>query len=141
VKSLLFRFVAFAIMSGLMPNMASACSMDLQAVKNRIEYIKVAPEVRRVRGVFKWTEIRGKRFIGDDGNEWIANAVIIGRLETKRGTNWLTFHDAPDDSTTCRYGSYFKPETDALGVFYISKRRNKDGRYELLHWESGNEKN
>ena len=113
---------------------AAACSMDMRPVRERVEQIKADPGVRLVKGVFHFEEIRGEPMNDPDYPGWLLDAVILGKVETLRGTAFETSHAAPDESTTCYVGTYFKPGGDASGIFYLS-RRKKDGRYELLHWE------
>lgn len=98
------------------------------------EEIKRRADVRKVRGVWRRTSLEGRPFTDEEGQEWITNARFLGRIETRRGTGWDTEHPAPDHSTTCFVGAYFKPEFDAAGTFWIS-RRASGGRYRILLWE------
>ena len=114
---------------------AHACSFDMRPVRERVEMIKSDPEVRRVKGVFRWEEVRGEPMDDPKYPGWLRDAKILGRVETLGGSRFETVHPAPDQMTTCYVGAYFKPETDASGIFYISRKKT-DGRYELLHWEA-----
>jgi hypothetical protein len=113
---------------------AVACSMDMRPVRERVEKIKADPDVRLVKGVFHFEEVRGEPMNDPDHPGWLLDAVILGKVETLRGTAFETAHAAPDESTTCYVGTYFKPVTEASGTFYLSRRKT-DGRYELLHWD------
>lgn len=108
--------------------------MDMRPVRERIEEVKADPEVRLVKGIFHLEEVRGKPMNDPDYPGWLLDAVVLGKVETLRGTAFETSHAAPDQTTTCYVGTYFKPEGDASGTFYLS-RRKANGRYELLHWE------
>jgi hypothetical protein len=96
--------------------------------------IKRRADVRRVEGVFTLKELVGERHTDPEGIDWVSDGKFIGALESKNGVIRNTVHEAPDDTTTCRYGSYFKPEANAKGSFWIS-RTKKDGRYQILLWE------
>ncbi len=126
-----------ATVGALAGSPAAACSMDMRPVHERIERIKTDPDVRLVKGAFHFEQVRGEPVNNPDLPGWLQNAEILGKVETRRGTAFETVHAAPDESTTCYVGTYFKPISDASGIFYLSRRKT-DGRYELLHWEAEN---
>jgi hypothetical protein len=112
---------------------AQACSFSWKKGWSPKE-IKRRSDVRKVTGVFRLKELKGERRTDSEGTEYVINGEFVGTLESNGGVVRNTIHEAPDDTTTCRYGSYFKPEADAKGTFWIS-RTKKDGRYPILLWE------
>ena len=121
-------FAAFALVAA---SSAQACNFSWKKGWSPDE-IKQREDVRKVVGTFRIMEISGEHFTDAEGKEWIRNARYVGRLETARGTGWDTAHPLRIEDLTCVY--YFKPEADAEGTFWIS-RRKVDGRYEILLWE------
>ena len=66
--------------------------------------------------------------------EKITVTTFVGRITTKRGIQYETQHS--DDGYIIMCATSFSPKADAEGVFYLSKRKNKDtGRYDLEDWE------
>lgn len=126
-------FLVLAVPSAVVSTPAYGCSFSWKKGWAP-EEIKRRADVRKLEGVFRLEEVLGERHTDEDGTEWIWNAEIVGSIESKGGQIWNTIHDAPDDTTTCRYGSYFKPESDAKGAFWIT-RSKKSGRYRILLWE------
>lgn len=127
------RFLAPALLaaSAILTPSVQACSFTWAPGWSPDE-IKERTDVRKVRGTYRLLEIAGERFINDDGEEWVRDATYLGRLDTARGTGWDVAHEPRIPDLTCIY--YFKPEADATGTFWIS-RRKEDGRYRLLLWE------
>lgn len=98
------------------------------------EEIKQRPDVRMVEGTWAMQTLEGDRTVDEEGQHLVINGRFLGRITAKRGTRWSTWHRAPDHTTTCYVGSYFKPEADAKGTFWIA-RRKVGGRFEILLWE------
>ena len=66
--------------------------------------------------------------------EKVIVTTFVGRITTNRGTQYETQH--LDDGYIIMCATSFSPKADAEGVFYLSKRKNKDtGRYDLEDWE------
>jgi hypothetical protein len=115
------------------PGAAEACTFSWKRGFSP-EEIKRRPDVREVKGTWRMSALEGERFTDDEGQEWVRGGRFTGRIETTRGTRWSTWHRPPDMTTTCYIGSYFKPEADAKGTFWIA-RRKVGGRFEILLWE------
>lgn len=122
---------ALAAILALVSTPASACSFTWKKGWSPDE-IKERSDVRKVKGTYRLVEVAGERFTDDDGEEWVRDASYHGRLNTLRGTGWDTYHEPRLQELTCIY--YFKPEADAKGTFWIS-RKKVDGRYRILLWE------
>lgn len=129
------RFVTLAIaLTALgLPTASNACSASWLPGWSPEEILE-RKDVRRVHGTYRLLQVSGNPQTDQNGQPVIVNAEFRGRIDTLRGTGWNVYHDPPMYELTCTYGMYFKPETDATGTFWIS-RRKVNGRYRLLLWE------
>ena len=123
--------LSFAALS--LPTAGQACSWVWEEGWSP-EEIKQRADVRKVRATYKMLQVAGKTGTDENGETIVYNAEFRGRLETLRGTGWDTYHEPPMYDLTCQIGNYHKPETDATGTFWIS-RKKKNGRYRILLWE------
>jgi len=125
--------VLLALAAIAAPLPAEACSASWQRGWSPKE-IKRRADVRMVKGTWHMEALEGRRVTDAEGQEWVMDGRFTGRIETARGWVWATWHEAPDERTTCFVGMYFKPTADAKGTFWIA-RSKVDGRYRILLWE------
>jgi hypothetical protein len=133
-RNVIRRAILLAALAALAtPLPAEACSASWKRGWSPKE-IKRRADVREVEGTWRLSELQGQRYTDGDGQEWVIDGRFTGRIETARGWVWETWHEPPDERTTCYVGRYFKPVADAKGRFWIT-RSKVDGRYRILLWE------
>lgn len=125
--------LTLALVTLTMPTLAEACSTSWARGWSPRE-IKRRADVRMVKGTWHMEALEGRRETDAEGQEWVIDGRFIGRIETPRGWAWATWHEAPDEITTCFATMYFKPTGDAKGTFWIA-RSKVEGRYRILLWE------
>lgn len=125
--------LSLALATLTMPTLAEACSASWARGWSPRE-IKRRADVREVKGTWRMEALDGRHVTDADGQEWVVGGRFIGRIEAPRGWGWATWHEPPDETTTCSIGMYFKPTADAKGTFWIA-RSKVDGRYRILLWE------
>ena len=132
-RLLRLSFLALSFGALSLPGVGQACNW-IWAPGWSPEEIPERADVRKVRGTYRMLQIAGKPGTDENGEPVVYNAEFRGRLETLRGTGWDTLHEPPMHDLTCQIGNYHKPETDAKGTFWIS-RRPENGRYRILLWK------
>lgn len=129
------RWIALSVIFAALalPTSANACSWVWKDGWSP-EEIRERDDVRKVRGTYRMLQVAGDVGADENGGTVVSNAQFRGRLETLRRTGWDTYHEPPIYDLTCQVGNYHKPETDAKGTFWISRKR-VHGRYRILLWE------
>jgi hypothetical protein len=136
MRSLIALLLALCLSVGVVPSPANACSIGYKRGWSP-EEIKRRPDVLRVEGTFRLTEVSGERFINAEGEERVRDAKLLGTIQSGRKRVWRTIQRPPDAMLIEMCGCdcwYHRPEGDATGTFWI-RREPRRGRYELLLWE------
>jgi len=103
---------------------AAACSVSGRPAPTAAERIAGRDDLRQVTGSFRIEDI-------SEANH-LERQIVRGSVTRANGKSYPVSYEYMDVWVQCLI--YVLPQGEAEGVFYLSRRSGKDGRYELVDW-------